>query len=85
MMSMQSENRIAPRRITMITARIVYDNGRRETECIIRNLSESGAKLEVSKVASLPNTFDIIARGYRPRGCRVVWRALREVGVQFTS
>jgi hypothetical protein len=33
----------------------------------------------------MPDSFDLIANRYRPHGCRVVWRALREIGVEFTS
>lgn len=53
--------------------------------CIIRNLSDGGAKLEVEKVVGVPNSFDLFARGIDPRACRVVWRALRELGVQFAD
>jgi hypothetical protein len=77
------EKRLAPRRNTMIEAEIVFDGGRGRVPCIIRNLSDSGAKLEVAKVKSVPNSFDLIAPGHRPHACRVVWRALREMGVEF--
>ena len=69
----------------MIVARIVFDGGRSKVDCIIRNLSESGAKLEVASVKSIPNSFDLIAPGHRPQACHVVWRALKEMGVQFRS
>lgn len=62
----------------MIVSRIVFDGGRSRVDCIIRNLSQSGAKLEVASVKSIPNSFDLIAPGHRPHACHVVWRALRE-------
>jgi hypothetical protein len=37
----------------------------------------------VEKVVGVPNTFDLVAPGMRPRACRVAWRALKEMGVQF--
>jgi hypothetical protein len=77
--------RLSPRRNTSIPALIVFDGGRRKMACIIRNLSDGGAKLEVEKVAGLPNSFDLFARGLDRRSCRVAWRALREVGVQFLN
>jgi hypothetical protein len=78
------EKRLAPRRNTIIPATLVFNAGRSKTDCIIRNLSETGAKLEVRvPVASVPNTFDLIAPGHRPHPCRVVWRTLKELGVQF--
>ncbi len=51
--------------------------------CIIRNLSETGAKLEVASVTRIPRTFDLIVDKVRPQGCVVVWRAVKELGVQF--
>ena len=51
---------------------------------ILRNLSASGAKLELrGSVAAIPNSFDLITPGHRPHACRVVWRSLKELGVQF--
>lgn len=67
----------------MIEAQIVFDQGRQRITCIIRNLSDGGAKLEVPKVIGVPATFDLIAPGHRPHPCRVAWRSLKELGVQF--
>ena len=80
------EKRLSPRRNTSIEAVLVYNSGRTRTDCVIRNLSDSGAKLELKgSVASIPNTFDLIAPGHRPHPCRVVWRTLKELGVQFQA
>jgi hypothetical protein len=77
------ENRLQPRRNTMILATIVYDSGRTRLDCVIRNLSEGGAKLEFATVRGIPQTFDLMVSGHRPHQCRVAWRALKELGVQF--
>ena len=44
----------------MIEATVVFDGGRSRMRCIIRNLSDSGAKLEVASVANIPRTFDLV-------------------------
>ncbi len=67
----------------MIMATIVYDAGRTRLNCVIRNLSDGGAKLEVPTVRGIPASFDLLVPGHRPQHCRVVWRALREMGIQF--
>jgi hypothetical protein len=77
------EKRLAPRRNTMIVAQIVFAGGLKRADCIIRNLSDYGAKLEVDSVIGIPNTFDLIAPRHRPHSCRVAWRALKEMGVEF--
>ena len=79
------EQRLHPRRNTMIVASIVFDNGRTRLDCIIRNLSDGGAKIELATVRGVPQTFDLIVPGYPAQSCRVVWRALKEMGVQFTT
>lgn len=67
----------------MIPAVIAYNGGQTRLGCIIRNLSESGAKLEVASVTGIPMSFDLLAPGHRPHHCRVAWRALKELGVEF--
>lgn len=83
-MDTRIEKRLSVRRNTFIEATIVFDGGRGRTPCIIRNLSETGAKLEVvSGVAPIPRTFDLVVPKVRPQNCLVMWRTLKELGVQF--
>lgn len=77
------EKRLAPRRNTSIVAQITY--GGQEQYCIIRNVSDTGAKLELKSVGQVPNSFQLRAPGYQPHACQIVWRAMREVGVQFLA
>jgi hypothetical protein len=84
-MNLRFDRRIAPRRNTHIEAEIVFSGGREARGCIIRNVSETGAKLEVASVVGIPNTFDLLIPGHRPHACRVVWRALREMGVAYVD
>jgi hypothetical protein len=77
------EHRLQPRRNTMIVATIVYEGGRTRLDCVIRNLSDGGAKLEFATVRGIPPSFDLLVPGHRPHHCRVAWRALKELGVQF--
>lgn len=85
-MDLRLERRLAPRRNTIIAAMLIYDGGRGRTECIIRDLSTSGAKLELKgSVASIPNSFDLVTPGHRTHPCRVMWRTLKELGVQFQN
>ncbi len=61
----------------MIEATIVFDSGRTRMRCIIRNLSETGAKLEVASVTKIPRTFDLLVDKVRPQACAVVWRSMK--------
>lgn len=84
-MDTRLEQRLSPRRNTMIEATIAFDGGRARVRCIIRNLSETGARLEVvsGAVATIPRTFDLMVAKVRPQGCTVMWRSLKELGVHF--
>ena len=69
----------------MIIAAIVFDGGRSHFDCVIRDLSEGGAKLQLPTVRGVPDQFDLMVPGHRPQHCRVAWRALKEIGVQFMA
>jgi hypothetical protein len=82
-LDLRLEKRLSPRRHTTIAASIVFDGGRGRMDCVIRNLSDGGAKLEVGAVRGIPDQFELLVANHRPQRCQVAWRALREIGVQF--
>lgn len=82
-LDLRLERRLAPRRNTSIEATIAYRGGGPFRACIIRNVSDTGAKIEVASVAGIPDNFDLLVPGHRPQPCRVVWRALKELGLQY--
>jgi hypothetical protein len=53
--------------------------------CIVRNLSEAGAALDVPSSLGIPDRFTLVmsANGARVH-CRSVWRNARRIGVTFT-
>ena len=63
-------------------ARTVWPNGD-SSECIVTNLSETGAQLRLPSPS--PNVFDLFVDGERSgRTCFVVWRKGNRVGVKFS-
>jgi PilZ domain len=53
-------------------------------ECVIRNLSDIGANIEVSGATMPRDTFSLIIRPETiKRTCQVVWREGRRLGVKF--
>lgn len=79
------DDRGAPRQKTLKGARIVFNEGRSTIDCTIRNLSPGGAKLLVTSVVGVPNSFDLVMANGERRACRVAWRALKELGVAFEA
>jgi PilZ domain len=75
-----SDRRQAHRRKIFKSARIYWENGA-WTECIVRNLSDAGAQLEIS--APVPGTFDLAIANRLACACSVVWRQGNRVGIKF--
>ena len=84
--SSHPERRQGPRRKALIPATILFDNGRSAFDCLIRNLSDKGAKLTVSGPIGLPDCFDLaIPQKNVTRRVRVIWRRADEIGVSFEA
>jgi hypothetical protein len=55
-------------------------------ECVIRNLSITGAQIEVTGQITLPNTFRLIIKPeIVTRTCKIAWRSAQRIGVRFVS
>ncbi len=54
--------------------------------CVVRNISETGARLEL-QTPILSNTFELVFddNEWPRRACRVVWRKETGIGVEFTA
>src|SRR3954463_1596863 len=79
-----SDQRVAPPLKALIPARIVFNNGQSTLDCLIRNLSDTGAKLIVSAAIALPECFDLIVpQKSVTRRVRIVWRRGEAMGVRF--
>ena len=76
------ETRIAPRHRVKKPAEI--DHGGDKIHCTIRDLSITGAALEISNPTKIPATFTLIVPEDRLKlSCRVVWRRGFRLGVAF--
>lgn len=77
-----NEKRIAQRRRVLKAAFIVISEKAPKLECTVRNLSDTGAAIQVSTTFGIPAHFDIFIDGARLR-CRSVWRTDTKIGVIF--
>ncbi len=79
------EVRRAPRHRVLKAGTIAFGGGA-GISCTIRNLSETGAALEVISPIGIPQEFDLVIEAdHLTRQCRVVWRKERRIGVTFQS
>jgi hypothetical protein len=78
------EGRRFERMRTFMAARISYGNGANLLDCTIRNISEGGAKLQISGGVTLPGEFELIIpqRGVH-RKVRLCWRSEDFCGVAY--
>jgi hypothetical protein len=60
--------------------------GRSTIRCIVRDLSNHGACLQLTSTAGLPAEFDLtFDTGHTLRKCRIAWQNLTNVGVSFEA
>jgi hypothetical protein len=56
----------------------------RAIDCTVRNLSETGAALEVTTPVGIPERFTLVIEAdQRQVQCHLVWRKERRIGVLF--
>jgi hypothetical protein len=52
--------------------------------CTVRNLSDTGASLEVASPIGIPQEFTLVMEvEQRQHPCKVVWRKEKRIGVHF--
>jgi hypothetical protein len=83
-MSDMSELRRENRLRTFLKGRIVFNNGNSSMDCLVRDLSPSGARLVLSQTATLPDSFDLIIPAKdRTHRATLRWRRADSIGVTF--
>jgi hypothetical protein len=62
------------------------ESGQRH-ECVVTNISDRGAHINVADSDALPDSFMLLLaeNGATRRRCRVIWRKPREIGIKFDS
>jgi PilZ domain len=78
-----NERRISFRYRTNRPARISLDGGE-VIECFVRDLSASGARLEVGNPKQVSEKFILRIEGMpKPYRCRVAWRTANMLGAEY--
>ena len=77
-------NRAEPREDVHVRAQIVATDGF-TAECLIRDVSQKGARLRVDNIASVPPEFELVWSGGHRRLAKVRWRRKGEIGVAFVE
>src|SRR5260370_33947716 len=77
-------SRIAPRRRILKAGSIQFGGG--PIDCTVRNLSETGAALEVLSPLYIPDRFTLVIQTEQlKRTCHIVWRKEKRTAVTSES
>jgi hypothetical protein len=58
--------------------------GEMSVGCVIRNLNDTGAALDVGSQSDIPDQFTLIVMAKKKiYSCNIVWRKSRRIGVSF--
>jgi PilZ domain len=80
--SAMDHQRIVPRRRILKAGSI--ECGGEVIDCNVRNLSETGAALDVLSPLYIPDRFTLVVRTDQlKRACHVIWRKEKRIGVAF--
>jgi hypothetical protein len=78
-----TEHRIKPRLRTLKGGSILFGVAP-AVDCVIRNMSETGALLAVDSAIGIPEDFTLLIKPELiKRNCRVMWRSANRIGVAF--
>jgi PilZ domain-containing protein len=77
------ERRAISRQRTFLKGLLTFNNGNSSEDCLVRDLSESGAQIEMP-LPRAPDDFDLLlpTRGLRKRA-RIAWRNGVRIGLEF--
>ncbi len=79
-----SERRVAQRMRTLKRAKVIFNGGFSTFDCIVRNLSATGALLTIDEAAHLPKAFEIrVGEDQQARPARLVYRRAMFAGIRF--
>jgi hypothetical protein len=77
------EKRAAPRHRVLKHGTLAFGGGG-GIDCMVRNISSSGARLDIATPVGLPATFTLVIQTDQfMRRCRPVWSNDNRIGVAF--
>ena len=81
---MADEPKIATRQRTFLKGTLYFDNRRASIECVVRDISNSGARLTFDHPANVPDNVELfIPNKKQTLRARVQRRAPNEIGIAF--
>ena len=83
---MSSEHRHEVRQRVFLKGRILFNNGASSMDCLVRDLSASGARLACSESTTLPEVFELyIPQKEQTFRSTMRWRRADGIGITFAD
>ncbi len=80
------EHRRHPRKRMLKGGTIAFAARHATLPCVVRDISDTGARLQVGQVSSVPDTFELIVElDGLEAPAEIVWRSVAEIGVRFLA
>lgn len=83
---LQNEKRRTPRRRVLKAGIVAFNNRHSTLPCVVRSISETGARLQVEGSIAAPDTFELVIElDGLEASCEVVRRAGKDIAVRFVA
>jgi hypothetical protein len=83
MQNPESDRRGAPRRRVYFGAKIFLSDGKSVFDCVVRDLSTSGARLSLGQFQAIPKRFTLLITELGTFQCELVRAVGNEYGIRF--
>ena len=80
-----ANRRVTNRLKTLKSAKIVFNKKQSVIDCFVRDLSDTGAKLQVADLLAIPRNFTLMFNDGRTHECERVRAHGTEIGVRFLN
>jgi hypothetical protein len=81
-----AERRSSTRQKSFLQGRIYFNNRRSSVDCLVRDYSETGARLKFSETIAVPEAIELyIPNKDEFHRARVEWRSGNEMGISFSE
>jgi uncharacterized protein YceH (UPF0502 family) len=78
------ENRASPRLRSLLKGKLIYNNRLSTMDCVVRDISATGARLALAQHNVLPDQFELyVPLKEKTYTVQVRWRAEEDIGVMF--
>jgi hypothetical protein len=79
-----TEKRESDRIRSFLRAQIIFNNRMTTIDCIVKNISSTGARVALDNTLAVPTEFDIyIPQRGRSHHARLIWRDKDSIGIDF--